>query len=182
MKLVSTQKIMFGAIMILMVSMMALTGCSNAPINPDGDNNGPEPRVLSRSGVAHSGADLAPVNLYVEKVISAKQGGTLSLLDVVLTIPPMAVRNDTLFSIFIPDDEMFYNEFGTSGLMFDHPVTVSMSYRNADLSGVKESNIRIGWLNEKTGKWIDMECRVDYENKTVTGQLYHFSAYALVSD
>lgn len=182
MQQVSTQKIMFGAVMVLLVSMMALTGCSNAPMNPDSDNNGPEPRVLSRSGLAVSGADMAPVNLYIESVISARDGGTLSLLDVILTIHSGAVPNDTLFSIFIPDDEMFYNEFGTSGLVFDHPVTVTMSYRDANLSGVDESSIRIGWLNEETGAWVDMECKVDFDSKTVTGELQHFSAYALVSD
>jgi hypothetical protein len=57
-----------------------------------------------------------------------------------------------------------------------------MSYRGADLSGVDESSIRIGWWNEDDQQWVDMVCSLDRVNQTVTGQLNHFSAYALVSD
>ena len=66
--------------------------------------------------------------------------------------------------------------------MFDNPVEVTMSYRDADLSGIDESSIRIGWLNEVTGRFQSIDCEIDFDTKTVTGTLDHFSAYGLISD
>ena len=77
---------------------------------------------------------------------------------------------------------MFFNEFGTHGLVFPKPVKVTMSYRDADLSGVNESTIRIVWYDERDGLFKDIDCTVDPVAKTVTGYLNHFSAYGLVSD
>jgi hypothetical protein len=141
-----------------------------------------EPKLLTRTASLGAGASLSPVNLYTEAVIPASQGGALSLLDVTLTIPAGAVKNDTLFSIRIPDDAIFFNEFGTDGLVFDVPVTVAMSYRDADLSGITESHIKLAWLDKRTNSWQSMACVVDTVSKTVTGNLYHFSAYGLISD
>ncbi|MBN1212525.1 MAG: hypothetical protein JXA92_08100, partial [candidate division Zixibacteria bacterium] len=90
--------------------------------------------------------------------------------------------NDTVFSINIPDLNVFYNEFGTSGLVFDKPVKVTMSYRDADLTGVNETSIRIAWLNEASGEFEDLACEVDTVNKLITAELEHFSAYGLISD
>lgn len=161
------------------VLLMAV-GCSETPLGVSSDNG--EPQILMRSADFVSTVSLSPAQFYVEEVISAEKGGTLSLLDVFLEIPPGAIDNDTLFSINIPDLNVFYNEFGTSGLMFNKPVRVTMSYRSADLSGVDESTIRIGWYNPTNGKFQDVVCDVDFENKVVTGELQHFSAYALISD
>jgi hypothetical protein len=165
---------------LLMLAGLMFTGCSQSPVEPNVEPS--QPQVLSRSAAFTSQALANPIPLYTEAVVSAKTGGQLTLFDVVLDVPPGAFPVDTTYSINIPDINVFYNEFGTDGLVFDVPVTVTMSYRNADLSGVDESTIRIGWWDESNRKWVDMKCTVDRENQTVTGQLYHFSAYALVSD
>jgi len=164
---------------IVLVGVLLFAGCSQTPVDPTVNS---EPQLLTRAVRAAGSASLAPVNLYAEKVISTTQGGTLSLLDVTMTIPPGAVPNDTLFSIFIPDDTVFFNEFGTDGLVFNKPVVVTMSYRQADLSGVKESTIRLAWYNKSTGTFEDVPCDVDLVAKTVTATLSHFSAYGLISD
>ncbi|MCB2230758.1 hypothetical protein KQH82_08595 [bacterium] len=165
--------------MILVVGALLVTGCSRSPIGEASTT--PEPVVLQRSASATAAASLVG-EIYTEQVISAAEGGRLVLLDVILEVPPGAVPNDTLFSITIPDLSKFYNDFGTSGLVFDKPVTVTMSYRDADLAGVDASSIRIGYLNEQTGQWEDMVCAVDPVTMTVTAQLTHFSAYGLISD
>lgn len=168
---------------VMAVSMVAFVGCSKSVVDSN-DTSGEissQPHVLGRMAPS-TDASLSPVNLFVEQTISAETGGQLRVLDVVLTVPPGAVPNDTLFSIHVPDDEIFYNEFGTDGLVFDVPVEVTMSYRNADLTGVLESTIRIGYLDISTGRWHDMTCEVDFINKTVTAKLSHFSAYGLISD
>lgn len=160
------------------LAVVAMVGCSQSPtqsIQSDG-------KLLARSASLSSGASLTPISFYAEAVIPSRTGGVLSLTDVTLVVPAGAVKNDTLFSISIPDDQLFFNEFGTEGLVFDVPVTVTMSYRNADLSGITESRIKLAWLNERTNTWHSMACVVDTVSKTVTGNLYHFSAYGLISD
>ena len=164
---------------LLLLAVVLVAGCTQSPVDPATQE---QPQLLKRVTPAGGDASLAPVNLYAEQVISADSGGTLSLLDVTLVIPPGAVPNDTLFSIFIPDAAVFFNEFGTDGLQVDVPVTVTMSYRDADMTGVNESNIRIAWYNPAKDRFEDLPCTVDLVNKTVTAQLRHFSAYGLISD
>ena len=176
----STNRWLTGAVLLL-AAVFLFSGCSEAPLDPSQAADS-SPNLLQRAPRTDDGASLAPVNLYVEKTISSATGGVLTLADVELVVPAGAVPNDTLFSISIPDDEIFFNDFGTDGLVFEVPVTVTMSYRDADLTGVDESTIRIGWLNEATGRFVSMECDVDRETKTVTGKLNHFSAYGLISD
>jgi hypothetical protein len=169
-------------VVLTMVAALLLTGCSTeSPVAPTSQPETTQPQVLSRGAFASS-AQTTPIPYYTEAVISAATGGRLQLFDVILDIPAGALDNDTTYSISIPDINVFYNEFGTDGLVFKKPVTVTMSYRDADLSGIDESTIRIGWWDEDHGKWVDMSCQLDKVNRIVTGQLNHFSAYALVSD
>ena len=169
-----------GAVLFL-AAVFLFGGCSETPLDSNQPSNSSS-SLLQRSARSSDGASLAPVNLYIENTISATAGGVLTLLDVELIVPPGAVPNDTVFSIGIPDDEVFFNEFGTDGLVFAVPVTVTMSYRDADLTGVDESTIRIAWLNEANGQFENVECELNRVAKTVTAQLTHFSAYGLISD
>jgi|WetSurMetagenome_2_1015567.scaffolds.fasta_scaffold479468_1 hypothetical protein len=174
----SYQQVSIFVLALLALAGMIVSGCSRSPLE---SGTTAQPTVLKRAAAAS--ASLTPGSeLFTEAVIASAAGGQLQLLDVTLTVPAGAVPNDTTFSIRIPDINSFYNEFGADGLVFAEPVTVSMSYRDADLSGVSEEHIRIAWQNPKTGAFESMACSVDTVNKTVTGKLYHFSAYALISD
>jgi hypothetical protein len=179
MKTFKTGGVYTTAIALLAVMLFIFVGCSE---NPLGADNSSEPRLLMRSANFLSTTGFEGDTYHADTVFVAKEGGVLQLLDVTLEVPPDAVANDTLFSIDIPDIAVFYNEFGTSGLVFQRPVKVTMSYRGADLSGVNESTIRIGWYNPRTGSFQNVDCEIDFANKTVTGYLNHFSAYALISD
>ena len=170
--------LVFGA---LLMAMLFAVGCSDQAILDQPDNS-TQPQLLTRSAKAAAVATSAGDPLYIESVVSDASGGTVALYDVMLEIPAGAVGNDTLFSISIPDPLVFFNEFGTHGLVFNNPVKVTMSYRDANLIGVDESSIRIVWLDERDGTLKDIDCVIDRNNKTVTGFLNHFSAYGLVSD
>ena len=165
---------------IALFALALFAGCSRSPLTAD--NNPVEPKLLTRAPAADGSPMYSPLAMYTEAVISTATGGELSLLDVNLSIPAGAVPNDTLFSISIPDPNVFYNDFGTDGLVFDKPVLVTMSYRDADLTGINESSIRIVWVDESSGRMQEVNCTIDYQNKTVTGFLNHFSAYGLISD
>ncbi len=161
-------------------ALMLLAGCSNKGLEPDAEQ--PQAVVLSRTAQAVEAALSGGAPMYTEAVISAREGGVLELFDVILVIPPGAVDNDTVFSISIPDPNVFFNDFGTDGLVFNIPVTVIMSYRDADLSAVDESTIRVAFYDEYYDEYQDVRGTVDHVNKTVTAELHHFSAYALISD
>ena len=165
---------------VLAIGTFLMVGCSGNPVGEIAT----EPTLLQRPILA-DGPEYArriKVTTYAEAIILSKRGGDLSVTGVELSIPKRAVPNDTLYSINLPDLNVFYAEFGTDGLEFDNPVTVTFSYADADLSGVDESNISLAWFNENLSRWLKIDCEVDIVNKTVTGQLKHFSAYGLISD
>jgi hypothetical protein len=165
-----------AAFVAVVVILFELVGCSQVPTKSAEQS---QPTLLKRNLSAYK---LTDASAYVDTVFAAAQGGTLRLIDVELTFPPNALPADTAVFIEIPDLSVFENHFGTDGLRFNVPVKVVMSYRDADLSGIDESTITLAWLNEVTGEWNSMNCVVDFENKTVTGFVEHFSAYALISD
>jgi hypothetical protein len=168
--------------MMLVMMTALISGCSKNPMESTETNQSSGPQLLQRNPGSVSGAQLSGPTLYTEQIVSSLSGATMVLYDVTLIVPPLAVSNDTLFSISIPDADLFYNEFGTSGLQFNVPVTVIMNYRDADLTGIDESTIRLAWYDEYYQSWRDMNCTVDQINKCVTGQLDHFSSYGLISD
>ncbi len=73
-------------------------------------------------------------------------------------------------------------EFGPHGLIFNNPVEVALSYKEADLKGFKEKELRIFYYNEDTGLWEYIGGEVDEKEKQVIAFLDHFSRYALGAD
>jgi hypothetical protein len=166
-----------GAIVLtVVIALLAFSGCSQAPTQSAPPQ---APHLLKRN---LSAMKLLGEAVHVDTVLSAATGGAVSLADVELFFPPLALSSDTLISIDIPDIAVFENHFGTAGLKFNVPVKVVMSYRDADLSGINETTITLAWFNDLTGEWWKIPCTIDVVNKTVTGSLNHFSAYALISD
>jgi len=164
----------FAASAVLIATI--LPGCSKQPTAPAKTDS---PMVLKRN---LEYPVIAMDSIYTEATISAASGGTLSLMDIQVSIPPGALEQDTLISIFIPDLNVFENHFGTDGLFFNQPVRVRMDYRDADLSGIEELTIKMAWYNEHTASWDIIPCTLNVINKTVTAYVSHFSAYALISD
>ena len=70
-------------------------------------------------------------------------------------------------------------EFGPHGLVFNSPVEVQLSYKKANLRGIKEKDLKLFYYNEETELWEFIGGEVDEKNKIVTGFLKHFSRYAI---
>lgn len=109
-------------------------------------------------------------------------GGVVSVLDVTLEIPPLALERNTQISVDIPDPGLFVYDFGPDGLQFQKPATITISYEYADLTNIDQSKIRLAWWDENAQQWIDQPCILDPVTRKVVGQINHFSAYGLVSD
>ncbi|RKX31914.1 MAG: hypothetical protein DRP46_02285 [Candidatus Zixiibacteriota bacterium] len=159
--------------------LVGIVGCSQIPTANDEAEQSDNQVLLKRSP---SAAKILGDSAYVEVIVSADQGGVVSLFDVELSFPPKALNNDTLISISIPDMFVFANNFGTDGLVFNVPVHAKMSYRDADLSGVDEDRIKMAWYNDASDHWDIIDCELDTVDKTVTAYITHFSAYGLISD
>jgi hypothetical protein len=58
-------------------------------------------------------------------------------------------------------------------------VTIRLSYKNADLTGIDENNLTIAWVDERTGELIEIKSRVNKRKKYVEGKTDHFTQYTL---
>lgn len=171
---------MAAVAVLTVLCFVGIIGCSQIPTaNNEPTVSDDSPVLLKRTT---SVAKILGDSAYVETIVSAKLGGIVSLLDVQLYFPPNALNNDTSISISIPDLFIFENHFGTDGLVFNVPVKVVMSYRDADLSGVDENSIKMAWYNTTADHWDVIDCQINLVDKTVTAYVNHFSAYGLISD
>jgi hypothetical protein len=75
-----------------------------------------------------------------------------------------------------------YN-LGPEGTTFDPPITIKMLYLPEKLpSGVKDSDLVIGYWNPQSQKWETLnDCVVDTLNHIVTAPVSHFSAYSVLN-
>ncbi|MCH7755888.1 hypothetical protein IH970_12300 [candidate division KSB1 bacterium] len=70
-------------------------------------------------------------------------------------------------------------KFSPHGVQFNKPVTVWISYKDADLGDINEEDLRIWYFNEDAGMWEVIGDVVDIKHKMVGGLLHHFSRYAI---
>ena len=70
-------------------------------------------------------------------------------------------------------------EFSPHGTTFNNPVKIRLSYKDADLNGVEEADLRIWYFNETEGVWEIIGDEVNGDAKYVEGYLNHFSRYAI---
>jgi len=73
-------------------------------------------------------------------------------------------------------------EFSPHGTTFNNPVAIRLSYKDADLTGINEQDIKIWYFNEIEGVWELIASDVDTGKKRVTGYIEHFSRYAIGSE
>jgi len=168
----SVERKLAAALIGLFAIGFVVSGCGDFD-NPSSATNGVENIRLFRD----NRATLGPA--YVEKIIKAKDGGTLALNRYTIVIPPEALDCDTKISIAEPMRGYVLGNFQPDGIHFNKPVELSMTYRFLDLGGTAEDRLTIYWFNPETGTWFDLLARVDKETQTVTLEVDHYSRYAL---
>lgn len=97
-----------------------------------------------------------------------------------LIFEPNAISEDMTISLTYWIDDFFEGLFEPHGIQFNEPVRVELSYKNADLTGVDENDLKVYYFNESTNMWEYVGGDVDTENKLVVCYLEHFSRYAIV--
>ncbi len=105
-------------------------------------------------------------------------GGLIAFCGHSIKVPKYATRRDATFSINISRNDYITVDFGPDG-WFDQEVTVTISYQDADLTGIDLTKLTLAWHDESTGQWIDLGGTVDVLKKTVTAKTKHFTQYTI---
>ena len=98
-----------------------------------------------------------------------------------LYFPPYAMSQTTIVTMDWESTGFLEGgaEFSPHGVQFNKPVTVWLSYKDADLGDIKEEDLKIWYFNEETELWELIGGEVDEKKKIVIGFLDHFSRYAI---
>jgi hypothetical protein len=110
--------------------------------------------------------------------IKRSYGGMVKFGGHSIDVPKYATKQDALFSISISPTDYITVDFGPDG-WFEQPVTVTISYKDADLTNIDPSTLTLAWYDESAGQWIDLGGVVDLVNKTVTAKAWHFTQYTI---
>jgi len=70
---------------------------------------------------------------------------------------------------------------GTTSVEFSRPVTIILSYLDANITGINEGSLDAGYYDENKKEWVKMNGTLDRKNKTVTFTVTHCSKYAVIS-
>ena len=87
-----------------------------------------------------------------------------------------------------PDRPIFYRfeltaweaeEPSLSVSSFARPVTVTLTYSEAEVDGLLENRLRLVYHDEATGVWVPLTATLNVTDNVITAQLGHFSDYGL---
>ncbi|HEX2166843.1 MAG TPA: hypothetical protein VHG09_06345, partial [Longimicrobiales bacterium] len=128
-------------------------------------------------------------------LLLGSDGGLLSILNHVLAVPAGAVDEPTLFSMTVLQNGYVEVELTATPksllrrlffwrrieeVNFNVPVELSLSYANAT-NVTDPSRLKIMRVNPD-GRHEILPSTIDYEKKTVTAELDHFSRYCMIAN
>jgi len=76
-------------------------------------------------------------------------------------------------------ENLLQADFFPEGLHFQKPVYIRLSFKDADLTGINESDLAIYYFNPDTDGWELVSDFVNTEEDYVEGYINHFSRYAI---
>lgn len=106
------------------------------------------------------------------------ESGTLELCGNAMIIPPGALDKPKTMSIEVMNSAYMDVEFGPDGA-FLKPITVRLSYKDANLTGIDVKNLYIAWYDVAKDRWVDIGGVVNQSGKYVEAQTDHFTQYTL---
>jgi len=122
----------------------------------------------------------------VSKIMGPK-GGKLELCDYKVDVPKGALEAEREMSITIVDNaDNYYGvdfrprwaDFGADG-WFKKPVKITITYDDADLSGIDPNTLTISWYDEATDEWIDVASEIDAKKNKIVAWVWHFTQYSI---
>jgi len=163
------------ALVVLASTAVALS-CRDAGLAPaDGGVTAPA------FGLANTPPSLVQCRLLAYDSVTqmiGRGGGVLRVSKHVLSIPSMALGHPVKITLVVPADTVNRIQLQPEGLVFDAPVTLTMSYVNCD-TGSSTDPKQIAYTDDSLSV-LEYEPSIDdFHGKKVTGQLTHFSQYAV---
>ena len=116
-------------------------------------------------------------------VVIGTEGGSMSLGDIELDVPPGALSLDTEITMRRTSDVpggavTDAASFEPEGISFDPPVTVRFDYDERDLDGAPAASLTVA--RASAGAWEAIPSVVDVEGERVMASLVSFSTYGVV--
>jgi len=72
-------------------------------------------------------------------------------------------------------------DFQPSGATFEPAITLTWNYDPSDIpEGIAEEDLVIAYYDEAADEWVELDCVVDTENKTITASVEHFTTFAII--
>jgi hypothetical protein len=119
-----------------------------------------------------------PLPYASNSAVIGPDGGTLQIGVHSLTIPPGALSQSVLITGTAPTDNVNSVQLYPEGLQFVHPASLTMSYANCNTLGLLLPK-RIAYTTDLLQILSYLISSDDLQHRQVTGQLNHFSRYAV---
>ncbi len=72
-------------------------------------------------------------------------------------------------------------DLGPDGATFNPPIQLTLRYDPALIpKGVAQENLVIGMWDKKTGKWVELDSKVDPASRTISAKVSHFTAFTVL--
>jgi hypothetical protein len=177
-----TRMFSFRNLALVFAALLLMIGCeTQSPVSPS-----PVAKIVRSTDqmkFLHAKTIRFEKEFRADQLITASDGGTISVGDDIsgvstIQFQPGDLNDDRLIS-FGWDSQGYVTELGPHGLVFNHPVELDLSYKDADLTGVDEDNLKIWYYNEGNDNWELIGGTVDKTAKRVEGTILHFSRYAI---
>jgi hypothetical protein len=168
------RRVLLSALLLPAVTF-ALVSCSS-----ESSPTGPAAQKDLLSSTLHNLGLLSctPMQQYSATQTIGPAGGVMHVGPHTFIVPPGALHSDVTITAVAPHDNVNRVEFSPEGLTFAQPAALTMSYANCNLLGI---------LLPKHIAYVDHDLNILYYllsldnifSKQVTGQVNHFSEYAL---
>jgi hypothetical protein len=167
------------SLLVLATVMLVATSCGDSgPIDPPVPNQTPENSLVGSLLQATGLLTCSPLPYDSTVQTIGPMGGVLRVGPHVLAVPPGALPSPVTITAIAPSGNVNLIRFRPEGLQFARSAALTMSYANCNLISVLLPK-RIAY----TGDHLQiLELLLSIDNifaRMVTGQLNHFSGYAI---
>lgn len=162
---------------ILGAAALAALSCGEG--SPVGMPHGAVPPRLSTSTLEETGLlTCSPLAADTVTVTMGSEGGVLAVGPHTLSVPVGALEEPVTITAVAPSDSTNRVELEPAGLVFGRPASLTLSYANCDALGSTLPK-RIAYVSDALSILEYLLSFDDAAARTVTGQLQHFSGYAV---
>ncbi len=160
---------------VLCAATLLAVGCGNSsPVGVDSRNPAANPDLIGSPALLQC----TPMDSASTTQTIGPLGGTIVVGPHQLTIPPGALPHPVTITATAPSDSVNRVHFDPEGLTFLRSASLTMSYANCNLLGLTLPR-QIAYTTDLLSILYYITSLDDPSTGTVTGQLDHFSQYAV---